>query len=46
MEDDAYVSFKMHKFSEDALKMRFFPFSFKDKAKCWFNSLEAKTITS
>jgi len=31
---------KMHGFSEDALRMRLFPFSLKEKAKHWLKSLE------
>jgi len=37
---------KMHGFSEDALRMRLFPFSLEDKAKHWFKSLEHNIVTS
>jgi len=37
---------RLHNFSEDALRMRLFPFSLKDKAKFWLNSLETNSITS
>jgi hypothetical protein len=40
------TTIKMQNFSEDALKMRLFPFSLKDKAKYWLNSLEPNSITS
>jgi hypothetical protein len=40
------TTIKLQNFSEDALKMRLFPFSLKDKAKYWLNSLEPKFITS
>jgi len=37
---------KMHGFSEDALRMRLFPFSLKEKAKHWLKSLEPNIVTS
>jgi hypothetical protein len=37
---------RLQNFSEDALRMRLFPFSLKDKAKYWLNSLETNSITS
>ena len=37
---------RMENFTEDALKMRLFPFSLKDRAKYWFNSLPASSIFS
>jgi hypothetical protein len=37
---------KLHGFSEDALRMRLFPFSLMDKAKHWIKSLEANIVTS
>jgi hypothetical protein len=37
---------KMHGFSEDALTMRLFPFSLKEKAKHWLKSLEPNIVTS
>ena len=37
---------KMQHVTEDALRMRLFPFSLKEKAKHWLNSLEPNTITS
>ena len=40
------TTIKLQNFSEDALKMRLFPFSLKDKAKYWLNSLEPNSITS
>lgn len=33
-------------FSKDALRMRLFPFSLKDKAKHWLKSLEPNSVTS
>jgi len=37
---------RLQNFSKDALRMRLFPFSLKDKAKYWLNSLETNSITS
>jgi hypothetical protein len=37
---------RLNNFSEDALRMRLFPFSLKDKAKCWLNSPATNSITS
>jgi hypothetical protein len=37
---------RLQNFSEDALRMHLFPFSLKDKAKYWLNSLETNSITS
>jgi hypothetical protein len=37
---------KLNGFSEDALKMRLFPFSLKELAKHWFNSLGSNAIPS
>jgi hypothetical protein len=37
---------RLQKFSEDALRMRLFSFSLKDKAKYWLNSLDTNSIIS
>jgi hypothetical protein len=37
---------RLQNFLEDTLRMRLFPFSLKDKAKYWLNSLETNFITS
>ncbi len=37
---------KIQNFTDDALKLRLFPFSLKDRAKQWLNSLEANSIRS
>jgi hypothetical protein len=37
---------RLQNFLDDALRMRLFPFSLKDKAKYWLNSLETNSITS
>jgi hypothetical protein len=37
---------RLQNISEDALRMRLFPFFLKDKAKHWLNSLETNSITS
>jgi hypothetical protein len=37
---------RLQNFSEDALRMHLFPFSLKDKAKYWLNSLETNSIIS
>ncbi|KAL6553671.1 hypothetical protein OROGR_007513 [Orobanche gracilis] len=43
---DICSTFRFQNFSEESVKLRLFPFSLKDKAKFWLNSLQAKTITS
>ncbi|KAL6551317.1 hypothetical protein OROMI_021805 [Orobanche minor] len=43
---DICSTFRFQNFSEESVKLRLFPFSLKDKAKIWLNSLQAKTITS
>jgi len=35
----------LQNFTEDALRMRLFPFSLKEKAKYWLTSLETNSIT-
>jgi len=37
---------KIQNLTDDALKLRLFPFSLKDRAKQWLNSLEANSILS
>ena len=37
---------KIQNFSDDALRLRLFPFSLKDKAKYWLNSLDTVTIST
>jgi hypothetical protein len=37
---------RVPQFTEDDLKLRMFPFSLKDKARSWFNSLEPNSIHS
>jgi hypothetical protein len=39
------LTMRLQNISEDALRMRLFPFSLKDKAKYWLNSLETNSIT-
>ena len=39
-------TFKCNGVSEDAIRLRLFPFSLKDKAKSWLNSLPAGSITT
>ncbi|KAL6514868.1 hypothetical protein OROGR_020447 [Orobanche gracilis] len=43
---DICSTFRFQNFSDESVKLRLFPFSLKDKAKFWLNSLQAKTITS
>jgi len=43
---EIYFTIRLQNFSEDALRMRLFPFSLKDKAKYWLNSLATNSITS
>jgi hypothetical protein len=40
------LTMRLQNISEDALRMHLFPFSLKDKAKYWLNSLETNSITS
>jgi hypothetical protein len=40
------LTMRLQNISEDALRMRLFPFSLKDKTKYWLNSLETNSITS
>ena len=37
---------KYHGVTDDALRLRLFPWTLKDKAKSWFNSLPAGTIAT
>ena len=39
-------TFKFNSVSEDAVKLRLFPFSLRDKAKSWLHSLLAGSITT
>ena len=39
-------SFKYGKFSYDDVKLKLFPFSLKDRARSWLNTLPANSITS
>ena len=39
-------TFKFNGVSEDAIKLRLFPFSLRDKAKSWLYSLPAGSITT
>ena len=38
--------FKQNGVFDDAIKLRLFPFSLKDKARVWLNSMPASTFTS
>jgi hypothetical protein len=42
---EIYSTIRLQNFSEDALRMCLFPFSPKDKATYWLNSLETNSIT-
>ena len=37
---------KMNNFPDDVIRLQFFPFSLKDKARAWFNSLPQESITT
>ncbi|XP_075636823.1 uncharacterized protein LOC142609073 [Castanea sativa] len=37
---------KFQNFTDDSVRLRLFPFSLKDKAKAWLNSLSPGSITS
>ena len=39
-------TFRFQNFNDKSVKLRMFPFSLKDKAKAWLNSLPTGTITS
>ena len=39
-------TFKYENFSDDDVKLRLFPFSLKDRARSWLNTLPANSITS
>ena len=43
--EEVCAMFKIQQLSEDAIKLRFIPFSLKDNAKKWMNSLETNSIT-
>src|SRR5436190_4617988 len=43
---DICNTFKFQNFTDDAVRLRLFPFSLKDKAKTWLNSLPSGTITT
>ena len=43
---DICSTFKFQNFTDDSIRLRLFPFSLKDKAKAWLNSLPARVITS
>ena len=40
------ATFKFQNFTDDSVCLRLFPFSLKDKAKAWLNSLSPRSITS
>ncbi|KAL5537987.1 hypothetical protein UlMin_045695 [Ulmus minor] len=39
-------TFRFQNFSDESVRLRLFPFSLKDKAKAWLNTLPARTITN
>ena len=43
---DVCSTVKIQNFTDEALKLRLFPFSLKDKAKYWLSSLPPQTITT
>ena len=43
---DICSTFKFQNFTDDSVRLRLFPFSLKDKAKAWLNSLPSGVITS
>ena len=44
--NDLCTTFNVQHLTENALKLRLFPFSLKDKAKQWLNSLPSNSITT
>ena len=43
---EIYDTFKYNGVSDDAIRLRLFPFTFKDKAKAWLNSQPPASITT
>ena len=43
---DICATCKFQNFTNDSIRLRLFPFSLKDKAKAWLNSLSSGSITS
>src|SRR4051812_36011148 len=43
---DICSTFKFQNFTDDSIRLRLFPFSLKDRAKAWLNSLPSGAITS
>ena len=43
---DICSTFRFQNFSDESIRLRLFPFSLKDKAKAWLNSLEVGSITT
>ncbi|KAM6567243.1 hypothetical protein CsatA_026371 [Cannabis sativa] len=43
---DICSTFRFQNFSDESVKLRLFPFSLKDRAKAWLNSLPTGTITT
>ena len=41
-----YDTFKYNGISDDAIRLRLFPFTLKDKAKAWLNSQPPASITT
>ena len=41
-----YDTFKINGVSDDAIRLRLFPFSVRNKAKQWLNSLPQRSITT
>lgn len=43
---DIYSTFRFQNFSDESVNLRLFPFSLKDEAKAWLNTLQVGSITS
>lgn len=43
---DVARNFKIPSVTDDAFRLRLFPYSLRDRAKSWLNSLEPKSITT
>src|SRR5262249_5891843 len=39
-------TFKLNRVSDDAIRLRLFPFSLRDRAKAWLNTLLSRSITT
>ena len=43
---DICFTFRFQNFNDESIRLRMFPFSLKDKAKAWLNSLHAGSLST